>query len=322
MNDDVVVNDTGSVEGTGNDARVAMLNQIADQNDVGGADDLQNINDDGTTEAFAFQHSDGENEPLKDEIVPDADAAEAIDNLAQEVDEEERFTVKVNGKEMQLTRDELIARAQKVESADQYLAEAARLRNEQATKAKPSVQDAEPQVQADDDLAIIRAIQMGTEEEAVAALRTLRNSQKSLSTDDISRTIDERLTFNEAIGKFRAEYSDIANDPYLNKLALETDAQLLANGDRRSYYERYQEIGESLRGWAKGVAKRYAPEQAVASPQADKVNRKAAAPAVPKGQSQKTATSVEEEREESTSDVIANIAKSRGGPQWMNSTRH
>lgn len=314
----------GESVGTGNDARIALLNSIADQNDGGRADEFEAINDDGTTEAFVVQQADGDTEPLTDDIAPDPETDATIQALADETaepeDEPQRFKVKVNGRELMLTQEELIARAQKVEAADQYLAEAARIRNEHINKTRPPVQDGVLEPTVDDDLAIVRAIQMGTEEEAVKALAKLRQSQKSLSPDDISRTIDERLTFNEAINKFRTEYNDITSDPYLNKLALDTDAQLLANGDRRPYYERYAEIGENLRGWAKKTAERYAPAPSEQNQHA-KSQRKAAATSVPTSQSRKTQSSIDAEPEETVSDTIAAIAKSRGGPQWMQ-TRH
>lgn len=322
----VVGEDAGGEEavGSGNDARVALLNSIADGYDEARAEELLSINDDGTTEPFTFQQPGGVETPLENEEAVDEDAQAEIARLAAESGQDpepqpvQKHKIKVNGREIELTYEELVARAQKVETADVYLAEASRLRNELAAQPKPPVQDV-PVPSVEDDLAIARAIQMGTEEEAVAALQKLRQSQKSLSPDDISRTIDERLTFNEAISKYRAEFSDVVTDPVLNKLALELDAQLIANGDRRPYYDRYKDVGTQVRNWAVENAKKFAPAQE--QPQANKLARKAATPTPPKAQSQKAPTTVEQEREESTSDIIAGIAKSRGGPQWMNGIR-
>ena len=307
------VSDDNAQIGTNNDARVAMLEQIASQNDNLMVDDFANVNDDGTTEAFSVRSPDGQEQPLTDEIVQDLQANETIEQLAQESSPPQRHKIRVNGKDLELSTEELYARAQKIEAADQYLAEAARIRNEALRK--PSQPDVSEQQSVDDDLAIARAIQMGTEEEAVAALRSLRQSNKTLSPEDISRTIDERLTFNQAISKFRTEYADIVGDPYLNKLALDADNKMIANGDNRPYFERYREIGDGLRNWTASIVNRNAPPPP--AQQDTRLARKAAAPVAPRAQSQKTQSSVENETEESTSEVIANIAKNRGGPQWM-----
>jgi hypothetical protein len=166
----------------------------------------------------------------------------------------------------------------------------------------------------DDDLAFARALQMGSEEEAAAAVRALRQGRPSVSTADISKTIDDRLTFNQAIQQYRKDYADIVGDPILNNLAQETDRKLLASGDTRPYDVRYKDIGDTLRAWVnkKTAAAAPAPVQG-----AEKLTRKQAVTPAPKPASQKTVSSVEQEVDESTSDIIANIAKSRGGPQWM-----
>jgi hypothetical protein len=322
--------DSGEAQGTGNDARVALLNRISDENDQRAAEDFADVNDDGTTSPFVVRTADGEEVPLKDESATDGAAAAEIDKLAEESGSvPSKIKIKVNGREIELTQDELIERAQKVESADMYLAEAARLRTEnarnavaanQATTRKPVVEE---QDSVEEDLAIARAIQMGTEEEAVAALRKLRTSRPSVTADDVRRTVDSRLTFNEAIQQFRSSFKDIASDPVLNQMAIDADARLLAQGDKRPYAERYTEIGNEIRGWADRMVQARAPVTKPTDPGAEKLARKAAASPIPKAASTKSASTVEPEKEESTSDIIASIAKSRGGPQWMNDpTRH
>lgn len=315
-------NDTGEAVGTGNDARLALLARINDANDELRADELQSVNDDGTTEAFVARNADGTDEQLTDDTVQDVDATAEIDKLAAETGDPEpapqvrMITRKINGRDVTLSEEEWFARASKVEAADRYLAEAAQLRNEQLRKAQTTQQRApEPEPTVDDDLAIARAIQMGTEEEAVAALRTLRQPRPSITQDDVARTIDERLTFNEAITKYRTEFADVVNDPVLNQMALDADRRLIAQGDNRPYMERYTEIGNSIRTWANNLAAKRNPPPPAAE---TKLQRKAAAAPAPKAASQKTVSSVEEEADESPASVIASIAKARGGPQWMN----
>lgn len=300
----------GGAIGTGNNDRVALLNSIGDNADRERGADFLDVNDDGTTAEFSA--------PAPLEIDPeeqadlDNQAAEQARLEAEQAAQQDQYQEpakiirKVNGQEVEIT-DDLITKAQKIAAADQYLAEASRLRAELAAQAtKPAAQ----QNPVENDLAsIARAIQMGTEEEAVAALRSL--IPQSPSIDDFASKIDERLNFNTAYSQFCTEYKDIVSDPRLFKLAQEEDQRLTAAGDTRSYAERFTAIGEDLRKWKQPVA-------APVNPMAEKEARKAAAPSTPKAAGGKHAAAVEEEKEESVSDTIARMAQSRGGPQWMN----
>lgn len=301
--------------GTGNDARLAMLAMINDANDAENAGELADVNEDGTTTPFLV--ADDEAEELQAEVPTEVEVP--VEPAAK------KFKIKVNGKDVELTEEELIARAQKVESADQYLADAARQRRD-ATRldvvpAGPSA--AELQLQRDEeDRAIVRAIQMGTEEEALLAVRKLeeRRARPSVTTDDMSRAIDERLAFNEAISLFRTEFADISGDAMLNSLAQQRDSEMIASGDSRSYAERYRQIGGELRAWKESLAP--APVKDPASTALDaKAAKKAAAPSVPASATKKVVKvePEEEDGEEDARSVIANIAKARGGPQWMRS---
>jgi hypothetical protein len=312
---------TSGVVGTENDKRLAIMQAINDRNDAIRAEELQDVTDDDTLVPFVVQDADGEQTDLTDEAKPDVEAQAEIERLAAESNEEvpakapERIKRIIGGKEYNLTLDEWLAKASKIENADLYLAEAARLRNEQTVKAAPAAPTEQQLVE--DDLAIARAIQMGTEEEAVAALKKLRQAGPSVSPADIARTIDERLTFNDAIKQFRTKYEDIASDPVLNKMAMDTDARLIAQGDRRPYEERYAEIGENIRGWVGKLAKTSAPAQGAA-----KLERKAAVGSVPKAAAKKAESGAEEEKEESVQEIIAKMAASRGGVQWQKGLPH
>ena len=320
MNDEVKVEISGDgVVGTNNDARLALLAQINDQNDELRGDELEQINDDGTTEPFVVKTAEGEEQQLTNE----AKTEEINQEGFVAPTEPKKVIIKVNGVEKEITQEELIARAQKIEAADQYLAEAARIRQEalKQQQTRPSVEDAalKQKQQEDEDLALARALQMGDEAEAVAAIRKIREGSKqqapSINMDEVSKTIDERLTFNRAIQAFRNEYKDLVNDPVLHKMVLDKDAELIAQGDRRPYYERYVDVGNQVRAWV-GQFKPAATE--TKDPLQDKIDRKAAVATPPKATGGKVASTIVEDKEESVSDTIANIAKARGGPQWMN----
>lgn len=310
--------------GSGNDERIARLNAIADAADVGRADEFANVNDDGSTEPFVVQQAEAGSE----EDVGDADSDEqpppAAD--AEQPVAERKYRIKVNGKELELTEAQLIERAQKIEAADEYLrqaAEAKRKVEQPPVATAPAVDENEIRRRQDEeDRALVRAIQVGTEEEAAAALRKLReqaSARPSLSRDDVSRTIDERLAFNNAIERFSSEYNDVWNDPILKKIALDRDAQLLQEGDRRTYWDRYAQIGEEIRNWRQTLAPTPKPEATMA----EKTERKAAAPKVPaavaSAKAKPAKVADDDDVDDSPTAVIAAMAQRRGGPQWMRS---
>lgn len=314
--------DDGSTVGTANDARLKMYSQINDQNDKLLAEngDLASVNDDGTTTAFRADENLTDDEIAARELQRAQDEANqkpADDSGSQ--NEPVKHKLKVNGQEIELTTEELIERAQKVAAADEYLKEAARLKREseqqQHTQQQPSV----PDVAADpleERRALVRAIQMGTEEEAMAAIEKLQaRTTPSVNADDISRAVDERITFNDAVTWFQTEYKDLVSDPTLLNITLQRDKELLAQGDKRSYRERYEEIGKEVRQWRDSLVKAATP---AAPPVQDKQTRKAAAPVVPAGASTKAPQAAdEEEMDESVGEVISAMAKARGGPQWL-----
>lgn len=309
-------NASGETVGTGNDERIARLNAIADQADSERSEDFANVNDDGTTEPFQVESKSSTEQADKEQAEQEPAAA----TPAEEPVAEKRYKIKVNGKELELTESELIARASKIEAADDYLRRAKeRAAPEPELPAGPTPEELQRR-QDEEDRALVRAIQMGTEEEAAAALRKLReqaSARPSLSRDDVSRTIDERLAFNTAIEKFSSEYADVWTDPILKKIALDRDAQLLTQGDQRTYWDRYSQIGEEIRTWRQSLVPAAAKQEDPAL--AEKEQRKASAPKVPVAASAKTKpVKVEEDEiDDAPSSVIANMAKSRGGPQWM-----
>ena len=310
----------GDAVGTGNDARVAMLERINDINDQTRAEELANVNDDGSTEEYVAPNL----TPSDDDGVTqqELDRAEAEANPEPEAPAApQMITRKINGREVTLPLDEWLSRASKVEAADQYLGEAARLRQQAAQQNLPPTPTAPSQAdvrarQIEERRALVRAIQMGSEEEAMAALEQLQtmSQRPQLSAADLARTVDERLTFKEAVGRFEKDYQDILGDPQLRTLALQRDQELLNAGDKRDYWERYSEIGENLRSWRNGLVKQAQPDPLAnkQTAKADAAKRSAPKPASTKASSAMTA----DEAEESVSDVITAIAKARGGPQW------
>jgi hypothetical protein len=309
-----VVNDEGSsgAIGTGNDARVALLNQIGDGVDVDREDQLANVNNDDTTEPFqAHKQPDDTPPPQPEEVDPPAP-----------VDGEPgagptTVKLKVNGKEMELPLEEVIARAQKVESADQYLADAAAQRRALEEQNRAPAPPAPKQEEVDYS-AMARALQVGSEEEAVASLKKLvqQATVRPSPQDDVSRMIEERLMFRDAYNGFRSEFKDVVDDPRLFAMALQMDREQTEKGDSRPYAERYTEIGTELRGWVSGFKGSSAPAPAPAGQ--TRQERKETAPQTPTAAAGKAAPQPQEQEEDdSPAAVVARMAAARGGPQWM-----
>jgi hypothetical protein len=317
--------DDGNIVGNGGDARLALMNQINDSNDGKRAEELLDVGEGDNLEPFQVQNADGTTETLEDETQPTNtdDIQNGFSTENKEDQNNQKYKLKVNGQEIELTFDELVKRAQKVEAADQYLAEASRIRNQAITENQSlSNQDDLNHGVDEDDLALARAIQMGDEEEAVAAIKKLR--AQGPSADDLARTVDERLTFRDAFSRFKDEYKDIVSNPYLNKLAIDRDVELVSQGDTRPYWERYQAIGEEVRSFVQNMASQAGfvkPAEVKTDPQQQTIQnrqeRKENARSAPTSAGAKTANSTKEEKEETTADIIGNMARSRGGPQWM-----
>ena len=296
--------------GTGNDARIAMLNSIGNQVDHEWSDQ-ENVGLDVQDEQTEEQTQHSEQATEEQQTTEQTPVEEQETQVVTEAAKPDKYKLKVSGKEIELTLDEIIERAQKVEAADSYLAEAKRLMNENKPQ-KPSTKDVDAaQLEEMRDLA--RAIQMGTEDEAVEAIAKIRKSSTpSFSKDDLARTVDERLTFQQAVSVFQDEYKDLYNDPKLRQMVIDQDAALVASGDTRTYLERYRAIGKELRDWRDSLVK--------SSVTLDKQERKAAGPVPVKAAGVKVKPSqTEDDIEETTEQVIAKMAKARGGAQWMNS---
>lgn len=306
--------DSGAI-GTGNQDRLDRLSAIADSHEREVASDFADVHDDDSTTPFQAPKLEGEDN-TEGQPAPELEKEAAPDTSTQS--EAKKFKVKINGVEREFTEEELIERASKIEAADEYLRKAKEAVEPPPQKQAGPTKEELQRLQDEEDKALARALQVGNEEEALAAIRKIReqaSARLSLTPDDVARTIDQRLAFKDAMTAFRTEYKDIAEDKVLWNLAIQRDDEMIRNGDQRSYAERYTQIGDELRSWVKSKMPAVPP----AAPTLDnKEAKKAAVPRVPTPASRKApAAAPEDDKEESTQDIIANMAKSRGGPQWM-----
>lgn len=88
---------------------------------------------------------------------------------------------------------------------------------------------------------LIRQIQFGSEDDAVAAVRQL--------TGGGADQIRDGMNFQWAWKAFCEQNPGLATDPVLLSAAAQMDMQLLQAGDKRPYQQRYEAIADELNTW-------------------------------------------------------------------------
>ncbi len=86
-------------------------------------------------------------------------------------------------------------------------------------------------------LNMARALQLGSEDEAVDALRQIMGGS------------EERVNFQTAVAELVSYAPYLQNDEILRNAANGMDQQMIAQGDRRPYQIRYAEICERIEQW-------------------------------------------------------------------------
>lgn len=241
----------------------------ADEANAGGADDASSH--DGETDEERAAREEAE--------AAEREAAEAAAREKQSG--EQMVKLIVDGKEVERPLSEVLDAGrrylQKDMTADERIAEATRILNEakklNTGSPQPTERPSEPLQGEDDDAALARAIQLGSDEEARAAIAKLRKSGR---TDDQSITsmIDARIEFREAAAWVQSEYKDILADPVLGDVFMRKEQEARNGGDTRPHRDLYKEIGDGLRKWKDGLTPKTDPIQ-------DKVDRKASVTTVP-----------------------------------------
>jgi hypothetical protein len=282
------------------DARTKMLEEIDARND-----------EEKASEGMVEIDDEGNAHELEDETEPIASEKEVLDGFQKPEEtiqsEPRKLRLKVNGQEREMTQEEVIALAQKVASADEYL----RIAKEAATVVRPPAEvqaPSRPDVPigpSEEDLRLAQTLQVGTTEEAAAVLQSLR--QQSLSPDVITAQVRDQLAHESAKDWVQETYQDVFTDPITARLFVAVDSDLLQTGDRRPYRERYKVIAEHIRGWKKSNV------PAGTDPKlTDKERRKASVHVIPTAGRNPTVQVDEDDGDENPSAVIAAMAKQRG----------
>ena len=211
--------------------------------------------------------------------------------------EPRKFKLKVNGKDIELTEEEVIARASKVSSADEYLQSAVRaVEASQALGPSKDVSAGNGEDVTEDTLT--SALQGDPE-----AIRKVAQRLKAppVVTPDVLNAVDDRMSFRSAVDLFRGEYKDVVEDPMLYRLVVDEDTRLTKLEPSLAYRDRLKRAGETVRTWKQGLAKS-APNP--------KLERKASVAPIPQAGGRQVVREDNEE-EEPIESVIDKMARSR-----------
>lgn len=239
--------------------------------------------------------------------------------------------VKVDGEEFDVTEQEVndagglrsyqLQRAgeNRLKKAQEILAEARRVQSESAPKPAPVTDDQFLQERID-------IIRFGTPEESSAALREVL--QRSNPKTDNSIVINQAVTQikrDNAITRFKEEFSEVAANPLLMKLAgtLENETlakippEALANPQfvvQFDWNDFYRRIGNQVRGAVGRPSQPAQPSQTngTPSPSPDKEARKASIVNLPTAAAR--AAMPEEAKPETRADILNDMRKARGLP--------
>lgn len=316
--------------GNQNDAKLAVREQIAKRADEMRNDDLQDISGDdyahdgeelSDTEkqelANRRENPGGKVFPRVTDNIADEAADENEEKSADEKDgdegdgnnEEEKpaartYKLKINGVETEVSETELLARAQKVSAADQYLAEAAKIYSDAKNPDRQTEKKDDGAKVEEDYLALARAIQMGTEEDAVNAIKKIA-TKPSLSKDEVVSIADSRFeqrnAFQRDLNRFTADYKDLLADENAKALVFELDESYNTKGETPGY-DRFKKAADA-------VQKILGVRQS-STTMSDKEQRKASVKVVTGSGARQVPRT--EEKDPTPGEVIANMAKARG----------
>lgn len=245
--------------------------------------------------------ADGDHEKLSE-----VEGEQEQEQKAEEQQAPAKRKFKVNGKELELTEDEINEYVQKAASAEEKFQEAARLRKEaEELAARAPVKPAPEQNVVEDDVALARALQMGSEEEVVAAIRKIRASAApSVKPAELMAMVDQKLSFQAQTQKFLGEYKDVMEDPAWRDLVLDREEQLAIRGEKPGY-DRMKKAGD----WARDLKAKAKPPES----REQKLERKGVHSSQRvQAANVRQAAPEEEDKDESPSETIANMAKARG----------
>ena len=257
-------------------SRIALLNEINDSN----------------KERSAAENGEDEHPDLPEETEEENEEEEGKAEIKEAPKEEPKPLVGkhkfiVDGKEIELTEDEIRERVQKSSAADSRLAEATRLledakRTAATLKPEPSNPPpvtASPVTDVGDDAKIIekitQAVLYGDGEQVAEAFKPLlgRGRQapdlttqtQGMTPQQVQGYVSETLAFER--GKQLLEtpvdqggYADIWTDPMLKGMFQRRENELRDAKDNRPYVDLYKAVGDEIRQWRDKLIEQHTPK--------------------------------------------------------------
>lgn len=191
---------------------------------------------------------------LDGEVIP-TDEPEEID---EELTEEQKYQIKVNGEETEVGHDEVIEAGirtlQKESAADKKLEEASKLLKEAKEQASRFEEfeppPEEPEYDGQSDAAkIAHAMQYGSDEEAAEAVEKLMAQRNATDPNELVSQAKMQIEHENAMSRFQDEFSDVWEDENLRAIAVAQENKMRDDGDDRDFWTVRKEVGENVRKW-------------------------------------------------------------------------
>lgn len=288
-------------------------------------------------------------EPEEPEVKPVEEPVVEPETPAVEPEpiQQKKYTLNLNGRQVEMTEEETVRAAQRVLSADERFEQASQMRREaQMVQAQPVApaqvsrpaqpQQFDPMQIIDDQTAsdLVRKINFGSEDEQRGAIRELGatiasgmgRANQGPTPEQVVEVATQRalatIAFQNNMSAIATEYKDVFESRPLSIAAADTVGQLrleyAAKGIQKPDLELYREACKSIRDQfirkpEAQPAEEPAPTiQAVQSiPMTEKLERKRVAPQPPAAAS-KIATEQPKQKGYNPSSIVQQMRKSRG----------
>ena len=290
-----------------NNERIRLIESIADSSETGRTDDIEGIDKEdeaAKTERLAAEETaaaEAEAKRLQTEGAIDKGEEVETDSDTKTVNGETYYRQIVNGQEKWQSLKDIRQSAQKVESADAYLQQAAESVRT-AARAALSPKDEPVNVGKADMADLLRRVALG-EDEAIEKLASALSSRPSEVTPDVLRAVDQRMSFRTELTQLESEQREILDDPMLGELFQSRLAKLKQEAPDTPLATAYRSIGKEIKDRFGASLKPSGIQQ--------KLERKRTLPQVPTAAVRQSAES-EDEGEEDPAAVIEKMAKARG----------
>lgn len=311
-NDDTGTNDDNLDQAREPSARELMMESIAGGND-------ERIRQEAADGGVAIGGADDQIEQQLELPTKQAPRVLSADELVQS-----RVKVKIDGVEEEVSIEELQRNYQKGGAADRRLAEATRLLTEARAVAVPPVgidpkavkndsPAADPKVKTSErNKKLVEALFEGDQEKALEALEEFDEGRGNATptlevlTAQLAPAVQQQLVNDDALARFATDHAHIVGDPHLASMADGFLEEAMEAGTPLP--QALEAAAQKTQDWltSMGIA---APKPKPATSRDRKLERKAGMDTLPTLHKK---AAVQEDVEESASDVIASMRAARG----------